>query len=218
MGPSPPLPPWAGSSGFGALTGPSGAPSRGPPKKCQKWHFLDPCGAKPRGGGGAPPTTLILLRNQPTPRSARDAAAHTGPPGRRGGLAGVGGGGWGVERGFVGVGGGFRAGARGPAPRLAARARPGKGTTRGGGGAERPAPPRGQYSLRSLVADHLTGFGHSPLRGSPALTSRRWLGPAPGAHPATCRCALRLPQTLGPLTRVRRAEPTVPFSGSWTAI
>ena len=59
-----PPPPWAGSSGFGAPPGPLGGPCGAPSKKCQKWHFLDPCGAKPRGGGGAPPTNLILLRNQ----------------------------------------------------------------------------------------------------------------------------------------------------------
>ena len=68
MGQSPPTPPgWI--LGVRGPADPSGTPSRGPPKKCQKWHFLDPCGAKPRGGGGAPPTTLILLRNQRRPRA-----------------------------------------------------------------------------------------------------------------------------------------------------
>ena len=55
------------------------APPKSDPKGSNFSGFLDPCGAKSRGGGGAPPTTLILLRNQPTPRSARDAAAHTVP-------------------------------------------------------------------------------------------------------------------------------------------
>ena len=54
-------------------TGSSGNPENG-----QKWPFLDPCGAKPRGSGGAPPTTLILLRNQRAP--ARRAARAVGPP------------------------------------------------------------------------------------------------------------------------------------------
>ena len=49
-------------------------------KKCP---FFPPCGAKSWGSGGAPPTNLILLRNQPTPRSARDAAGHAAPGGPR---------------------------------------------------------------------------------------------------------------------------------------
>ena len=45
----------------------------------KKTTILGGCGAKLWGSGGAPPTNLILLRNQPTPRSARGAAARTGP-------------------------------------------------------------------------------------------------------------------------------------------
>lgn len=74
----PPHPPRLGV----ILGGPK--PSKIRPKKAEFFRFFAPCGAAPRGGGGAPPTTLILLRNQPTPRSARDAAARTGRRGHPG--------------------------------------------------------------------------------------------------------------------------------------
>ena len=80
VAPPPPLS-WA------LILGPK-TPSKSGLKKAEFFRFFGPCGAPPRGGGGAPPTTLILLRNQPTPRGARDAPAQTGLQGRSGGRGG----------------------------------------------------------------------------------------------------------------------------------
>ena len=60
------------------------APPKSDPKGSNFSGFLDPCGAKSRGGGGAPPTTLILLRNQRSVASC-DRAPATPRPGRRSG-------------------------------------------------------------------------------------------------------------------------------------
>ncbi len=188
-------------------------PPKSGPKRAEFLRFFGPCGATLWGGGGAPPTTLILLRNQRSsaPACRDDAPARTARAARGAGGAW----GWGVGggEGVVGVGG--------VVSRWCARARAsprGSGATRernhqGRWGRRAPCSasgailptlpwPRPPYRFRPLA---LRAPRHSPLGGG-------W-APTPGAHPGPCRCALRLPQTPGPLTRGTAGRADRPLFG-----
>ena len=144
--------------------------------------FWGPCGAESGGGGGAPPTTLILLRNQRSsaPACRDDAPARTARAAR--GLAGVGGGGWGVERGFVGVGGGVS--------RWCARTR----ASPRGSGATRERNHKGRWGRRAPCSASGAILPTLPCRRPPY----RFRPLAPAGLPGTHLTAVAGPRPRGP--------------------